>query len=65
MILSKDEVKKYKFILTDVVHNIKYEIYTNKKMTKKEKIMQIRLYYYNAGCSLAEPDSTIMIIAKD
>lgn len=63
--MSFDDVKKYKYCIIDKLHNIRYEIYSNRKMSKKDKLMQIRLYYYEHDCCVPEPESVIMIVCKD
>ncbi len=42
-------VRKYKFIVKDILNDIRYNIYTNLKLTKKEKINYIRQYIISVG----------------
>jgi hypothetical protein len=63
--MSCNEVKKYKYTITDKLHNIRYEIYSNREMSKKDKILQIRLYFYENDCCVPASDSVIMIVCKD
>lgn len=42
-------VKKYKFNVKDLINDVKYTIYTNTKLTKKEKINCIRQYIISVG----------------
>ncbi len=59
------QVKKYRFIVYDRLNEIKYEIYSNKKLSKKQKMYFIRCYIYNNNFILPEPNSKVLIICDD
>jgi len=59
------KIKKHKFILIDKNLNIRYEIYTNRELSKKDMMKEIRNNFYCRGCELPESDSKIMIVCED
>ncbi len=60
-----NDVKKYKCIIKDTYHNVIYEIYSNKKLTKKEMIKQVRYYQYEKKDELPDFDKNILIVSDD
>lgn len=57
--------KKYKFVIRDKHKNIKYIIYSNRELTKKQKIQEIRNYVLSRQNKIPEPFDKINIIADD
>lgn len=59
------EIKKYRCVITDKYHNVIYEIFSNKKLSKKEMIKQIRYYQYKKNSDDFDFDKKILIISDD
>lgn len=59
-----DEVKKYRCVVRDRRIDVRYIIYSDAKLTKKEKMQQIRLYHLNKKMFRPDPGDRITIIAE-
>lgn len=58
-------IKKYKFVIYDRFNDIKYEIYSNRKLSKKQKLIYIRYHIYKNNFKIPPPDSKVLIICND
>ncbi len=60
-----DEVRKYRYVIKDGYNGTIYEIYSNRKLNRKEMLMEIRDYYYQKRFPKRAKEMKIMIICND
>lgn len=59
------EEPKVKNIIRDTRKNVKYIILADRKLTRDEKLKQVRYYNFEPVNIRTKPNSTVTIIAKD
>lgn len=59
------QVKKYKNVLIDKVNNVRFNIYSNKKLNKAQMLKQVRYYFVNKDFIYPEAGNNINIIVED
>ena len=62
---SRSYIKKNRYMITDIPNQIQFEIYSNKTLSKKDKIRIIRNYNYENNFEIIEPGSKILILLDD
>lgn len=59
------QVKKYKNVLIDKVNNVRFNIYSNKKLNKAQMLQQIRFYFVDKDYTYPEAGNNINIIVEE
>jgi hypothetical protein len=60
-----NEVRKYKNVIKDGFNSTTYEIYSNRKLSRKEMLREIREYYYQKRFPEHACETKILIISND
>jgi len=60
-----NNVRKYKNVIKDGFNCTTYEIYSNRKLSRKEMLREIREYYYQKHFPEYSCETKILIVSND